>query len=164
MAALAFIGINLLTGRDSSAQTGARLTPSRTRSTSPGTQTGTPGLAPPVAVAKAGELDTSFGRDGKVVTNLTHSHWDDWASALAIQADGKIVLAGGERYRVARYNSDCTLDATFGGDGKMRTGFNPRGDGAAGVALQADGRIVAAGWANSGRSKMKVALARYLAQ
>jgi len=44
----------------------------------------------------------------------------------------------------------------------VMTDFTPRGDGAAGVAIQADGRIVAAGMANSGRSKMKVALARYL--
>ena len=42
------------------------------------------------------------------------------------------------------------------------TDFTPRGDGAAGVAIQADGRIVVAGWAH-GRSWMKVALARYLA-
>ena len=117
-----------------------------------------------VAAAKAGGLDTRFGGDGKVVTNRTHGHWDDWASALAIQADGKIVLAGGARYRVARLNSNGTLDASFGVDGKVVTDFTPRGDGAAGVAIQADGRIVAAGWANSGRSKMKVALARYLAQ
>ena len=51
----------------------------------------------------AGALDTSFGEDGKVVTeivtDLTHGHWDDWASALALQADGKIVIAGGARYR-----------------------------------------------------------------
>ena len=55
VAVLAFIGINLLTGRDSGAQTGARVTP-------------------PVASATAGGLDTSFGGDGKVVTNLTRGH------------------------------------------------------------------------------------------
>ena len=90
---------------------------------------------------------------------------------MAIQADGKIVAAGvaadqarDSKFALARYNSDGTLDATFGVDGKVETDFTPRDDGAAGVAIQADGRIVAAGMANSGRSKMKVALARYLAQ
>ena len=68
------------------------------------------------------------------------------------------------RFALARYNSDGTLDATFGGDGKVETDFTPRFDGAAGVAIQADGRIVVAGMANSGRSKTRVALARYLAQ
>ena len=68
------------------------------------------------------------------------------------------------RFALARYNSDGTLDATFGVDGKVETDFTPRGDGAAGVAIQADGRIVVAGMANSGRSKERVALARYLAQ
>jgi uncharacterized delta-60 repeat protein len=130
VAVLAFIGINLLTGRDSGAQTGARVTP-------------------PVALAMAGGLDTSFGGDGKVVTNLTHGHWDDWASTLAIQADGKIVLAGGARYRVARLNSDGTLDATFGVDGKVRIAFTSGSDYANGVAMQADGRIVVVGQSGS---------------
>ena len=88
-----------------------------------------------------------------------------------IARDGRIVVVGtaaAQRYgdtkfALARYNSDGTLDASFGVNGKVETDFTPRGDGAAGVAIQADGRIVAAGMANSGRSKMKVALARYLA-
>ena len=88
---------------------------------------------------------------------------------MAIQADGKIVVVGSSgslnpRFALARYNRDGTLDATFSGDGKVRTDFTPRFDGAGGVAIQADGRIVAAGMANSGRSKTRVALARYLAQ
>ena len=73
-------------------------------------------------------MDTSFGGDGKVVTDLTRH--DDWASALAIQADGKIVVAGGAgyaRFGVARYNSDGTLDATFGVNGKVMTDFTSGG-------------------------------------
>ena len=117
-----------------------------------------------------GTLDASFGVDGKVMTDFTSGN--DYASGVAIQADGKIVAAGvaadqarNSKFALARYNSDGTLDASFGVDGKVMTDFTPRGDGASGVAIQADGRIVLAGTANvSSRSKMKVALARYLAQ
>ena len=142
VAALVVIGIVLLAGRG----TGAQLTPSSALAQ-------TPGLAPPVASAKAGRLDTSFGGDGKVVTDLTRSDWDDWASALAIQADGKIVVAGGTARlrRVARFNSDGTLDASFGVDGKVRTGFASGSDSATGVAIQADGKIVVVG--NPGQSR-----------
>ena len=86
---------------------------------------------------------------------------------MAIQADGKIVVVGaaGQRHDdskfvLARYTGDGTLDASFGSDGKVETDFTARGGEANGVAIQADGRIVVAGWANS-TSKM-VALARYL--
>ena len=116
-----------------------------------------------------GTLDAAFGVNGKVRTFV--SAWGDAANGVAIQADGKIVAAGvaadqagNSKFALARYNSDGTLDASFGVDGKVKTDFTPRGDGATGVAIQADGRIVAAGMANSGRSKMTVALARYLAQ
>ena len=44
------------------------------------------------AAAAAGDLDPSFGGDGRVVTGLTPQY--DWASAVAVQGDGKIVVAG----------------------------------------------------------------------
>ena len=69
------------------------------------------------------------------------------------------------RFALARYNSDGTLDASFGVNGKVETDFTALIDKATGVAIQADGRIVAAGIANQGvRSRAKVALARYLGQ
>ena len=137
-------GSYLLTGRD----TGVRLSPSSALAQ-------TPGPAPPVASAKAGGLDASFGGTGKVVTDLTHSNWDDWASALAIQADGKIVVAGGARYRVARFSSDGTLDASFGVDGKVRIDFASGSDYAHGVAMQADGKIVVVGQSGSSPGNLK---------
>ena len=113
-----------------------------------------------------GTLDATFGGDGKVRTDFS-AGWDG-ASGVAVQADGRIVAVGaaGQRHDdskfvLARYNSDGTLDASFGSDGKVETDFTARGGEANGVAIQADGKIVAAGWANSD-SKM-VALARYLA-
>ena len=57
------------------------------------------------------------------------------------------------KFALARYNSDGTLDASFGVKGKVMTDFTSGGDSATGVAIQADGKIVAVGigrvWAGS---------------
>jgi uncharacterized delta-60 repeat protein len=117
-----------------------------------------------------GTPDATFGGDGKVITNFTNG--SDSAQGVAIQADGKIVAAGDVshvtpdgftvgRFALARYNTDGTLDTTFGGDGKVTTNFTNEFDGAAAVAIQADGQIVAAGSANAFGSGVMFALARY---
>jgi len=107
-----------------------------------------------------GRLDPTFGDDGRVRTNFAPGA--DTATAVAIQPDGKVVAAGfaGDRARfaVARYNRNGTLDRTFGGDGKVTTDVTPGEDTATAMAIQPDGRIVAAGSAdNLGR----FALARF---
>jgi uncharacterized delta-60 repeat protein len=114
----------------------------------------------PSAVATGGALDRSFGEGGKVITHVTR-HGDE-ATAVAIQADGKIVVAGSSfgpnpRFALVRYRKDGSLNATFGGDGKITTDFTKGADGANAVAIQADGKIVAAGHAGFG----DFALARY---
>ncbi len=94
-----------------------------------------------------GRLDASFGVGGRVVTPLSGM---TQAGALAIQADGKIVAAGGtfdpfsQDCIVFRYNTDGSLDAEFGSGGKVKTDFGGY-DSFSGVAIQADGKIVAAG-------------------
>jgi uncharacterized delta-60 repeat protein len=111
----------------------------------------------------AGELDPSFGGDGKVVTDFGPGA--DLAQGLAIQADGKIVAAG-ETFRGnddfdfarAHYNPDGSLDPTFDGDGKVVTDFGGF-DAAHAVAIQSDGKIVAAG--DAGTVDADFALARY---
>jgi uncharacterized delta-60 repeat protein len=107
----------------------------------------------PSALAAGGELDPSFGRDGRVTTRFSA---DASGSAVAIQTDGKIVAAGGAGagFALARYDTDGSLDTTFGTNGKVTTGFS---DGAftTAVAVQSDGKIVAAGGAGG------FALARY---
>jgi uncharacterized delta-60 repeat protein len=107
------------------------------------------------AYAAPGALDSSFGGDGRVTTDL--SGHADFAGAIAIQADGKIVVAGGSafdtrnpKFGLARYNSDGTLDSSFGGDGRVTTDFTRREDAAYGVLIQPDGKIVAAGDAGYG--------------
>ena len=91
-----------------------------------------------------GTLDTSFDGDGKLTTDFGGY---DLANTMAIQADGKIVVAGGSdsNFAVARYNSNGTLDTSFDGDGKLRINFSDGYDFANSMAVQADGRIVLAG-------------------
>jgi uncharacterized delta-60 repeat protein len=119
------------------------------------------------AYAAAGALDTSFSNDGKVKTDLGAR--GDFAAAVAVQTDGKIVVAGGSAYdtvdpkwALARYNPDGTLDTTFGGgDGRVTTNFTSHEDAIYGVAIQSDGKIVAAGDAGLRTGNSKFALARY---
>ena len=100
-----------------------------------------------------GSLDPSFGGTGKVTTNVISY---DIASSVVIQADGKIVVAGygsGSNYDFAlvRYNTDGSLDASFGNTGKVTTDFIMSSqDFANSVAIQADGKIVAAGLIDNG--------------
>jgi uncharacterized delta-60 repeat protein len=110
-----------------------------------------------------GSLDPSFSDDGKQEPNLG---FPDFANGAAIQPDGKVIavgLAGGELdsqdFALARLNVDGSLDASFSGDGEQRTEFG----GAAfanGVAIQADGKIVAVGRSH-GATGRDFALARY---
>jgi uncharacterized delta-60 repeat protein len=108
-----------------------------------------------------GSLDTTFSGDGKQTTDFGGS---DGARGVALQADGKIVAVGiaggnGSSFAVARYNPNGTLDATFSDDGKQTTSFGGYFDGAAAVALQADGKIVAVG--HAGAANGDFALTRY---
>ncbi|MCF6133433.1 T9SS type A sorting domain-containing protein [Flavobacterium wongokense] len=103
-----------------------------------------------------GSLDTTFDTDGKVTTNF--SGGDCHAYSLALQSDGKIVLAGDGRdgsgflsFATIRYNTDGSLDTTFGTNGKVATYFGTAGatsDTANAVAIQNDGKIVVAGLSN----------------
>ncbi|MBL8778128.1 MAG: hypothetical protein JNK12_19465 [Acidimicrobiales bacterium] len=96
-----------------------------------------------------GELDPTFGGDGGVETNVTAAN--DWAEGVAVQLDGKIVVAGhagsgsSGAMVVVRYLADGTLDRTFSGDGKATVDFGPGTEIAYDLAVQPDGRIVVAG-------------------
>jgi uncharacterized delta-60 repeat protein len=112
-----------------------------------------------------GSLDPSFSGDGKLRTDFGNL---DGAADVAIQPDGRIVAAGGSGtgsefdFALARYRPRGGLDATFGGDGRVLTDFGAEDYAIAGVAIQADGRIVAAGFTSIGSSPYNFALARYL--
>ncbi|MFN2166436.1 MAG: hypothetical protein ACK2U9_09255, partial [Anaerolineae bacterium] len=104
-----------------------------------------------------GTLDASFGTGGVVTTDLGE---DDTAADVIVQADGKIVVAGGSgRLALARYLSNGSLDPTFGSSGTVTTNLPEGGHGRA-VALQADGKIVVVGY-TTGIISPAFVLARY---
>jgi uncharacterized delta-60 repeat protein len=116
-----------------------------------------PGI--PARATHPGKLDQSFGSGGRVVTPVGGG--DAAASAIALQPDGKIVVAGygsngtDDDSAVARYLSDGTLDPSFGDGGIALTDLGGA-DRAEAVALQPDGDIVAAGFSDN-----SVAVVRY---
>jgi uncharacterized delta-60 repeat protein len=85
---------------------------------------------------------------------------------LAVEASGKIVAAGGNLdFALARYNPNGTLDLSFGSGGKVLTDFGSGSeDLGRAVALQPDGKIVAAGMSTAGVAHFNFALARYAAR
>lgn len=116
-----------------------------------------------------GTLDTSFGGDGEV-EHLFASGSADSLLAVAIQADGRIVVAGtagnfnNGDFALARYKADGTLDAAFGADGKVYTDFAAQDDKAYAITLDASNRILVAGvatWQNGTALNSDFALARY---
>ena len=119
-----------------------------------------------------GTLDGTFDGDGKARTDFASSSYEN-AESVALQSDGKIVAAGGvhilssgtgDDFGLARYNPDGTLDTSFDGDGKVVTDFaGASTDGARSVAVQPDGKIVAAGISESspGSGAYEFAVARY---
>jgi uncharacterized delta-60 repeat protein len=116
-----------------------------------------------------GSLDTSFGSGGEVVTNIGPTDGPGaFRQASLVQGDGKIVVAGNvyvnnsstREFALARFNTDGSLDATFGSGGVVYTAITGAlGDSAEAlaVALQSNGDIVAGG-ASGG---YEWALARY---
>jgi uncharacterized delta-60 repeat protein len=118
--------------------------------------------------AAAGSLDPSFGNGGIVTTDF-FGHLDD-PEAVAVQPDGKIVVAGialsttqfsTADFAVARYNHDGSLDSSFGAGGKATTDFFQDDDAASSMALQPDGKIVVVGSATMSPTKRVAALVRY---
>ncbi|MBK9716660.1 MAG: T9SS type A sorting domain-containing protein [Saprospiraceae bacterium] len=97
-----------------------------------------------------GSLDNNFGTDGKVTTAVGNSK--DVAHSIVIQSDNKIIAAGQSNHSFAlmRYNTDGSLDNIFDTDGKVFTDIGNGDDGAFSIAIQNDGKIVAAGFSNNG--------------
>jgi uncharacterized delta-60 repeat protein len=106
-----------------------------------------------------GTLDTSFDSDGWQTSNIetvNSQPSQDKANAVAIQSDGKIVVAGLSfmplapgvnvtSFALCRYNTDGSLDTSFDTDGKLTISFGGVSDVANAVAIQSDNKIVVAG-------------------
>jgi len=107
-----------------------------------------------------GSRDSSFGGPGGAGNGLfllPIGSNDDWATAVTLQSDGKILLAGycynigNNDFCAARLNADGTLDTTFvgpagNGNGKFLLSVGAADDYASAMAVQADGRILLAGY------------------
>lgn len=96
-----------------------------------------------------GGLDPTFGSGGMVTTPIAGGQGDE-ARSVAIQPNGKIVVGGTDSYQrvaVVRYRANGTLDDSFGGDGIVRRDLSGGEDVVHDIAIQANGRIVAVGYA-----------------
>jgi uncharacterized delta-60 repeat protein len=100
-------------------------------------------------------LDPTFGSGGKVTAGLSTGR------ALALQSDGKIVAIGG--LNLARFNADGSIDPTFGNAGTVPIDFEGTllGDEANALAIQADDRIVVAGFTRFSATDQRMAVARF---
>jgi len=115
------------------------------------------------ANAQDGTLDVAFGSSGIVQTVSTHEAFD-----MIIQPDNKIIVvgsinmgSGNDDIAVVRYNSDGSLDNSFGTNGIVNVDFNGKNDDASSVALQSDGKIVVVGRAqNASNNNSDIAVIR----
>lgn len=116
-----------------------------------------------------GAIDTGFGTDGRVVTAVAPGRGMDEARAVVVQPDGKIVVGGStdasgtdKAFLLVRYLPDGQIDTSFGQGGKAITQFEQASDQVYALALQDDGKIVAAGSASfPGDTGQDFAIARY---
>jgi uncharacterized delta-60 repeat protein len=132
------------------------------------------------AYALDSSLDPTFdgpagNGNGKFSLPITAGNTNDTASDVAIQADGKIVVGGStdviigpgrdDDFAIARFNTNGTLDASFGGDGVVTTKVaGDQDDFVSALAIQGDGKIVVAGGADMDASSafdFDFAIARY---
>jgi uncharacterized delta-60 repeat protein len=101
-----------------------------------------------------GTSDSSFSGDG-LATVAFEGSVASYGACAALQADGKIVIAGtagdsaNADFAVARLNPDGTLDRSFSGDGWQRTDFSGKQDRAYCIAIQQDGKILLGGFTGS---------------
>ncbi|MFL5870223.1 MAG: hypothetical protein ACJ75R_04025, partial [Solirubrobacterales bacterium] len=120
---------------------------------------------PRFAVARytsAGELDPTFAASG-MATAAGPAKIPALAAGMVLQADGKIVIAGGENdFLLARFNADGSLDQSFGDKGLVWTPFlgSYPAYGSA-IALGADGKIVVAGLVYLEEYYDELTIARY---
>jgi uncharacterized delta-60 repeat protein len=119
-----------------------------------------------------GSVDTGFGSDGIATSAI--GPYSDSAYSVAIQSDGKIVVAGAANnvpggpfetpnrdFAIARFNSNGSRDTGFGTIGAVRTPINTGDDAARAVRIQSDGRIAVAGYSDDSLLIYDFALVRY---
>lgn len=121
-------------------------------------------LIPMVAQAAPGELDLSFGTNGIVSGSTGGTDTFGGETGMAVQPDGKIVIVNTflsdsdsqSEFLIERYDSDGTLDSSFGSGGVVKTSFGGTEATATSVIIEPDEKILVGGAAEG-----KLALARY---
>jgi len=116
-----------------------------------------------------GALDTSFGDNGRVLTDFDAAAADQGVFAAALQPDGKILATGFVSFMppgpgaiaTARYNSDGSLDTTFGTGGKVETAVVNHINEATAIAVGQDGKIVVAGYYFGPSQNYQTVIVRY---
>ena len=115
-----------------------------------------------------GTLDANFGENGAAYTEFTDA--DDQIYKILLQSDNKIVGVGitqngysntNRDFALARYNADGSPDSSFGSCGRITTNLNTPSDIAWSAAIQADGKIIAAGESQNGPTSNDETLVRY---
>ncbi len=122
-----------------------------------------------LASGSGGSVDTTFGTGGIVITAVGNE--EDVANDVVVQPDGKIIAGGytqtvanntsSRNFALVRYNADGSLDQTFGTGGRVTTDFNSGQDEINALALQTDGKIIAAGLGRDPSGLLIIAIARY---
>ncbi|MBK9108360.1 MAG: hypothetical protein IPM92_08290 [Saprospiraceae bacterium] len=99
-----------------------------------------------ISIAQDGSLDLNFGMDGIVTSAIGSAH--DIGNSVAIQNDGKIVVAGysGNNLALIRYNHNGSLDHNFGSQGIVITNLGCANASGSSLLLQMDGKIVVGGY------------------
>jgi len=114
-----------------------------------------------LSFGQSGTLDSAFGVNGKITTDLEGDN--DIGHAVVIQPDGKIIVGGTVDYYffgLVRYNHDGSIDYTFGDSGKVVTdapNFSTT-TGILSMAIQSDGKMIAAGGINGGFGMIRYSL------
>lgn len=129
-------------------------------------------IAAPQARAASGDLDFAFATNGVAETDFVGG--EDGARAVAIDAEGRIVAAGGggvddpskpgsTAFSLARYMNDGSLDPSFGGDGRVQTDLGVQTQSIEAVMVDGLGRITAVGTAtNFDGINSSITVVRYL--
>ena len=112
------------------------------------------GLSIPLLSGAGESLDPNFGNNGQLTTKF--SIYDDIASAVTVQPDGKILVAGQSEngsdsdIAIARYLNDGSLDKSFNVNGQVTVAVGSGNDIGLALAIQEDGKILVAGTTDNG--------------
>ncbi|MGQ9799126.1 MAG: T9SS type A sorting domain-containing protein, partial [Ignavibacterium sp.] len=113
-----------------------------------------------------GSIDSTFGERGSTVLNI--GSYNDVAFSIKAQQDGKIIVCGWTYifgswdFALVRLNPDGSLDNTFGSNGIVTTDYNHLYNTSHSVAIQSNGKYVAAGYTEKpGSTDTDILIIRY---